>query len=750
MPKANDRIGPYQLTLKLGAGGFGEVWLAQDFSGSTPREVAVKTPHDSEIDLDALLQEATLWARVTGHLNVLEFLAARVFNGQVVLVSEYAPDGSLKDWLGRHGGRAPSVEAAVEMTRGILAGLEHLHIRGIIHRDIKPENILLLGATPRLADFGISRVLKSTGKNTFIAGTPHYMAPEAFNRRRNQQADLWSVGVMLYQMLSGRLPFEGNDWAELYGAILNENPEPLPAAVPEWLRQVVSKTLTKEPERRYQSAQEMREALRQFEREIEAEIAERERLEAERRRLEEEARRREEERRRLEEEACRREEGRKRREEEDRLREIERRRQIEEDARLKALQEELRRKEEELAKLKRVLPHEAVTVPIIRPPDEAATEPIIRRPGAGGRRIDRKEERKRRDEEDQLQEAQSPPSRRLLIAGAALAAVIVVAYLIWQRQITPEQLTQTTPSLVTPEQQAQTSPSPASSIEPPPGQPTFSFETVTLDRDGRETLRKTGQARYFVVELGNGATLEMVEIPSGSFMMGSPTSEAERYFDESPRHNVNVPSFWMGKFEVTQKQWLAVMGRFPTNPRFRGDHLPVEILSWNEAQGFFAALNQKLGLQSKGRQYQYRLPSESEWEYAARAGTDTPFAFGETITPQIVNYSGDYPYASAPKGIARQKSVQVGSLGMANAFGLFDMHGNVYEWCEDIYHKNYSGAPTDGSAWLIGGNSSFRVLRGGAWFYQGMYSRSAARHNCPRSLRCHFVGFRVVVSARTS
>src|SRR5262249_25083262 len=154
------------------------------------------------------------------------------------------------------------------------------------------------------------------------------------------------------QILSGRLPFEGDDWAEIYGAILNEDPEPLPAAVPVWLRQVVAKTLTKDPERRYQSAQEMREALRQFERDIEAEVAERERLEAERRRLEEEARRREEERRRLEEEARRREEGRKRREEEDRLREVERRRQIEEAARLKALQEEIRRKEEELAKLK--------------------------------------------------------------------------------------------------------------------------------------------------------------------------------------------------------------------------------------------------------------------------------------------------------------------------------------------------------------------------------------------------------------
>jgi len=478
MPKTNDRIGPYQLINKLGAGGFGEVWLAQDFSASPPREVAVKTPLNSEIDLDALLQEATLWARATGHLNVLEFLAARVFDGQVVLVSEYAPDGSLKDWLSRHGGRAPSIEAAVEMTRGILAGLEHLHTRYIIHRDIKPENVLLLGVTPRLADFGISRVLKSTGKNTFIAGTPHYMAPEAFNRKRNQQADLWSVGVMLYQMLGGRLPFDGNDWAELYGAILNENPEPLPADVPEWLRQVVAKTLIKEPERRYQSAQEMREALRQIERDIEAGIAERERREAERRRLEDEAGKR------LEEEARRLEEERKRREEEDRLREIERRRQIKEAERLRALQEELRKKEEELANLKRVLPHEAATIPIVRQPDEAVTEPIVRRPDADERGIDR---------EGATPEAAAYVRREKLGLRiiAAIAGVIIIIIVLF----TYPQLEPVTPEPVNPTPDTAKSPEPSKEIAKvtPPSE---ASETVTKTPLEAEKDKLLGKHRF--------------------------------------------------------------------------------------------------------------------------------------------------------------------------------------------------------------------------------------------------------------
>lgn len=231
--------------------------------------------------------------------------------------------------------------------------------------------------------------------------------------------------------------------------------------------------------------------------------------------------------------------------------------------------------------------------------------------------------------------------------------------------------------------------------------------------------------------------------------MGSPGYEPGRVSDEEPQHRVNVPSFWMGKFEVTQKQWLAVMGNLPADPGFRDDDLPVENVSWNDTREFLSTLNRKLGLQSKGRQYQYRLPSEAEWEYAARAGTDTAFAFGETITPQIVNYDGNYPYASAPKGSYRSKTVVVGSLGVTNAFGLFDMHGNVWEWCEDVYHGDYNGAPTDGSVWLSGGDSGSRLLRGGSWNRDGRSCRSANRVRGAPGGRINNFGFRVVVSART-
>jgi formylglycine-generating enzyme required for sulfatase activity len=236
-------------------------------------------------------------------------------------------------------------------------------------------------------------------------------------------------------------------------------------------------------------------------------------------------------------------------------------------------------------------------------------------------------------------------------------------------------------------------------------------------------------------------------------MMGSLETEAGREnvagkeSDEGPRHRVNVPPFWMGKFEVTQAQWKEVMGNDANPSRFKGDELPVERVSWEDAQDFLDALNLKLGLQNKGREYRYRLPSEAEWEYAARAGTDTPFAFGETITPQIVNYDGGYPYASAPKGIDRNQTVVVGSLGVANAFGLFDMHGNVSEWCEEVHRENYNGAPTDGSAWFSGGSFGPRSQRGGSWVSSGRSCRSAFRGlDHPRD-RDIDAGFRVVLPA---
>jgi WD40 repeat protein len=254
---AQQQIGPYTLIRRLGQGGFGEVWLAEKRGSLLTTQVALKLPLDPDPDLDAVEKEARVWLQASGHPNVLPVLDAEVYNGQVVIVSEYAAGGSLATWLKQNGGKAPSVEAVFTMTGGILAGLEYLHTltpEPIIHRDLKPDNVLLQGGLPRLTDFGISRVLKTSAQTQSASGTPHYMPPEAFEGRYSPQSDVWAAGVILYQMLSGRLPFPQSDLPALYGAILNGVPKPLSADIPETLRIAVQSALEKDPARRPQSA----------------------------------------------------------------------------------------------------------------------------------------------------------------------------------------------------------------------------------------------------------------------------------------------------------------------------------------------------------------------------------------------------------------------------------------------------------------------------------------------------------------
>ena len=260
------------------------------------------------------------------------------------------------------------------------------------------------------------------------------------------------------------------------------------------------------------------------------------------------------------------------------------------------------------------------------------------------------------------------------------------------------------------------------------------------------------KAEYFVEELGNGITLEMVSIPAGSFMMGSPETEKESGDRERPQHQVNVPTFFMGKYQVTQAQWrqVAALPQVKTelNPDpayFKGDRRPVERVSWLEAREFCARLSDHSGRE-------YRLPSEAEWEYACRAGTTTPFHFGETITPKLVNNDGNYPYGDAPKGEYRKQTTDVGCFP-ANSFGLYDMHGNVWEWCADDWHGNYERAPTDASIWMndiknYEAPETKKLLRGGSWSSNAQSCRSACRNYGTARFQNHRIGFRVVCVLR--
>ncbi|GET39491.1 formylglycine-generating enzyme family protein [Microseira wollei] len=260
--------------------------------------------------------------------------------------------------------------------------------------------------------------------------------------------------------------------------------------------------------------------------------------------------------------------------------------------------------------------------------------------------------------------------------------------------------------------------------------PSFNFDVITVNAKGEEISRRPHSAKFFPEDLGDGVVLEIVYIPGGTFQMGSTERDSEQ-----PVHQVTVKPFFIGKYPITQEQWQAVMGN--NYSIFKGAKRPVKKVSWQDAVEFCAKLSQKTGKN-------YRLPSEAEWEYACRAGTTTPFHFGETITPNLVNYNGYYPYGSAPKGLYRKETTPVGSF-LPNAFGLYDMHGNVCEWCSDRWHDNYNGAPCDGSSWETG-ESDYRVRRGGSWDYSAVLCRSAYRSWNVLGYGSRNCSFRVAVS----
>ncbi|REJ51071.1 MAG: hypothetical protein DWQ51_14100 [Microcystis wesenbergii TW10] len=290
----------------------------------------------------------------------------------------------------------------------------------------------------------------------------------------------------------------------------------------------------------------------------------------------------------------------------------------------------------------------------------------------------------------------------------------------------------------------------------------FTAETVLVNETGQVIKRKPVKAYFYdenLAEVDNRKEaqnyIRMMYIPQGEFWMGTEDEEIKRlvkkfgwggYKRERPQRLVKVPAFHISQTPITQAQWRAIAATAkididlelePSN--FKGDELPVERVNWYQATEFCKRL-------SRETKREYRLPSEAEWEYACRAGTTTPFYFGETITGELANYNAGYTYAGEAKGEYRQQTTPVGQFP-PNAFGLYDMHGNVWEWCADTWHDNYNGAPTDGSVWIENGYDNPSLLRGGSWFDNPHFCRSAYRSNDFRRDDSYNYGFRVVCGA---
>lgn len=275
---------------------------------------------------------------------------------------------------------------------------------------------------------------------------------------------------------------------------------------------------------------------------------------------------------------------------------------------------------------------------------------------------------------------------------------------------------------------------------------TFEFDVIQLNSQGEIIQRTRQQNTYFSEALVEGVILEMVSIPGGKFWMGSTNSEGN-YPDEKPHQEITVAPFYLGKYPVTQAQWRAVASlpkvKFDINPNpseFKGENKPVDSISYVDALEFYFRLAEKTGKP-------YRLPTEEEWEYACRAGTTTPFHFGETITTEIANYDGKFTYSKEPKGINREETTEVGYFQVANAFGLYDIHGNIAEWCDSEYLP-YEGGPQE-----IGDRAGYWlnlihhcVLRGGSWMSSPHRCRSANRGYCDMESRLRRSGMRVACS----
>ncbi len=269
--------------------------------------------------------------------------------------------------------------------------------------------------------------------------------------------------------------------------------------------------------------------------------------------------------------------------------------------------------------------------------------------------------------------------------------------------------------------------------------PRMSLNTAQAGELQQQTSANIALPFERVFELNSGITMEFVLIPAGQFHMGSPSSEAKRSPDEGPVHQVTISKpFYMGKFEVTQAQYKALMGRLQKKCKFEGDNLPVENTDYYHVDIFLKMLSAKHGLK-------FRLPTEAEWEYACRAGTNTPFYTGETISAEQANYDCRHIYGNGAKGHYLGRTSSVGSY-RPNAFGLYDMHGNVWEWCSDLYDKDYykTSEMTDPKGPAIG---KCRVIRGGSWNHNPNRLRCADRNRRRPGADRGLLGFRVVLEA---
>ncbi|SFU51137.1 SUMF1/EgtB/PvdO family nonheme iron enzyme [Pseudoduganella namucuonensis] len=700
---AGQEIGPqnrrYRLERLIGMGGMGQVWQATDLATHAELghsdQVALKIlpPQLTQsASLAKLLIEEATQARRLAHENVVRIYewAQDPATASYFIIMEYLEGQDLDAWLADHG--PVELDQVERLLRPVASALDYAWDKyKLVHRDLKPGNVFLTQrGDVKLLDFGIASRPRNPGSSIAIqmpnAGTTGYRAPEAGTNQRqpSPRLDVYAVAVMIYQMLEGKMPFDGARTAQFLPSA--------PAALNPAQWQALQRGFAYVQDQRPESVGELLDALQRASGPSEEELAA-QAAEAERERERERQRQRERER----EQAARAEQARV--EEQKRQVELAARRKAEAQAAAieKVKQDQQRRELERQQRLRA---------------EQEAKE----------RKAKLREQLLARREADALQARQAQEEQQRKAAALKAEA----AYRVEQERHRKEQAARNAAELAT--------------LMPTPGSPVADANGVLRDR--------------FLD--GTGAGPDLVLIPTGRFQMGSSDYErgiamssgsSRQWLDrETPQHWVGIEyPFALGRYPVTVGQWrqfVRATGWEPLTdtdwkaPGFaQTDEHPVVGVSWQDAQKYVAWLSGKTG-------QVYRLPSEAEWEYACRAGTHTAFSFGDEIGTEHANYDGNFTYNKGVKGEFRKGTTKVGAF-QPNPWGLYDMHGNVWEWVQDVMHRNYEGAPIDGSAWMAGGDHALRILRGGSWLYPPRYLRTALRNAYSAMLANDIVGFRV-------
>jgi len=715
-------IGPqhrrYRLERLIGMGGMGQVWQATDLATHAElghsETVALKIlpPQltQSATHAKLLIEEATQ-ARRLAHENIVRVYewAQDPATSSYFIIMEYLEGQDLDAYLAQQGPLA--LDAVYRLLAPVGEALAYAWDKHkLVHRDLKPGNVFLTKkGEVKLLDFGIASRARNAGSSLGLqtpnAGTAGYRAPEAgVNQRQpSPRLDVYAVAVMIYQLLEGRMPFDDLRPADFQPSApqgLNERQWQLLqqgfAVVAERRHAGVNELLADLRRAASPSAEELAQLAEQAAQQAQAQSREREQQLAQER----EEQRQRDARAQQEQAAVQAEQARAaERERQARAAELAARREAE--ARAAAIEKVRLDQQRRALEAKQRAEAEAAA---------QARKQVLREQLAARRDADAKKAREEREE--QLRKANQ------LKAEAAYRA---------------EQERHR-------KQQAERHAAELAALIPTPASPVADASGVLRDR--------------FVD--GTGAGPDLVLIPTGRFQMGSHEMEQAAAIKagaqqswltrEGPQRWVGIDySFALGRHPVTVGQWRQFVRATGWEsqsdvdwraPGFaQNDEHPVVGVSWHDAQRYLRWLSEKTG-------QTYRLPSEAEWEYACRAGTKTAFSFGDTISTEQANYDGNYVYNGGQRGEFRQGTSKVDAF-QPNPWGLFDMHGNVWEWTQDVVHDTYAGAPSDGSAWEAGGDQARRILRGGSWLYNPRYLRSAVRNGYSALLANDIVGFRV-------